>query len=253
MCIDPPTTRTLRRAFQVFQTLAWHLAPGRCLGCGLASDRRRDLCWPCQRSITTYTDRCWSCALPLRPNFLTNAESEPVCGRCLAQPPAWHRCVCGTSFEGLPAIWLQGVKWRNQLSAARVLGYLAATHIAEAYGDDSLPDLLVPVPLSRRRLARRGYNQSAVLATWIGRELSIPISTSILRRARHTVAQTTLSRRQRLLNVRGAFAADVKLDGARVAVVDDVMTTGATLSQAARVLTRAGASEIHLWPVARRQ
>lgn len=138
------------------------------------------------------------------------------------------------------------------MAAARVLGFLAASHISERYHDHALPDLLVPVPLSSRRLARRGYNQSAVLATWIGRELSLPVSPSALVRIRHTVAQTTLSRRQRLLNVRGAFAVNAEIAGLRIAVVDDVMTTGATLSQAARVLARAGAAEVHLWPIARR-
>ncbi len=239
----------LRRAWREF---AWHLAPGRCLGCGLPSDRRRDLCWPCQHSITSFTDRCWSCALPLRPDFLTNGDGEPVCGRCLASPPDWQRCVCGLSFDGLPAAWLHGVKWRNQLPAGRVLAYLAATHIKRSYDGERLPDLIVPVPLSRRRLARRGYNQSAVLARWAAAELGLPVSTAVLLRGRHTVAQTTLTRSQRLLNVRGVFTARGRVDDLVVALVDDVMTTGATLSQAARVLARAGAREVHLWPIARR-
>ncbi|MCR9276537.1 MAG: phosphoribosyltransferase family protein [Pseudomonadaceae bacterium] len=153
----------------------------------------------------------------------------------------------------MPALWLQSIKWRGKLSAARVLGYLTAETIRQSYIDEPLPEALVPVPLSRRRLARRGFNQSEVLARWIGRELSIPVNTSIVRRTRHTAAQTTLSRRQRRLNVRAAFAVDHRLEGRRIAVVDDVMTTGATLSQVARALSDSGAGEVHLWPVARRQ
>jgi ComF family protein len=107
------------------------------------------------------------------------------------------------------------------------------------------------VPLGRARLLRRGHNQAALLAHWVGRASGLSVEHGLCRRTRATRAQSGLSRRARRINLRGAFAVDARLDGARIAIVDDVVTTGATVAALGRALLRAGAATVQVWAVAR--
>ncbi len=113
------------------------------------------------------------------------------------------------------------------------------------------PDLLVPVPLAWRRMVERGFNQSALIARHYGRHLGIPVCSRTLRRKRHTRAQSGLSRRARLKNLVGAFEARGDLGGQTVALVDDVLTTGATALAASKALKKAGAKKVFVWVCAR--
>jgi len=139
------------------------------------------------------------------------------------------------------------LKFRGSRIDARVLGGLLASVIADSYADQPLPDLIVPVPLSRRRLTRRGHNQAALLARWLG----VPFDPLACERVRDTPPQAGLSRTRRLHNLTDAFATSRRFDDLCVAVVDDVMTTGATLDELALTLKRAGAARVVNWVVAR--
>jgi ComF family protein len=134
---------------------------------------------------------------------------------------------------------------------ARVIGGLLAEYLRDAYADAPLPDVIVPVPLGRARLWRRGHNQAALLARWIGAALRIPIRYDACTRTRPTPPQAGLSRTARLRNLAGAFDVIESFEGRRVAVVDDVMTTGSTVAEVARTLSAAGARSIHVWCAAR--
>jgi len=146
------------------------------------------------------------------------------------------------------------LKFHQGLLEARLLGTLLADAVLAEYLDDCpgdhqsqpLPDVLVPVPLSLRRLAGRGHNQALSLANVIGSRVSRPVKRRHVRRVRHAVPQSTLSRKARLNNLTNAFASR-PWQGERVAVIDDVITTGATLEALARILLAAGASEVHAW------
>jgi len=145
---------------------------------------------------------------------------------------------------------VQSLKFKRQLAAGRVLSHLLCEWITDEGCD--LPDMLIPVPLHRLRMFRRGFNQAFELADYAGRALDVPLLTGVLRRHRNTRAQSGLSRKQRRKNVRGAFYWHGPIKPARhVALVDDVMTTGTTVSECARVLKKAGAKRVDVWVAAR--
>jgi ComF family protein len=146
---------------------------------------------------------------------------------------------------------IQRFKFNGSLPEGTVLGTLLAARIASAYAAGPVPGLIVPVPLHWRRLLTRGHNQSALVARVVGRTLGIPVAYRQLRRRRHTPAQSSLSRSARQRNLVGAFQVCGELPSTSVALVDDVMTTGATANAIARCLRAAGADEIHVWLLAR--
>jgi ComF family protein len=146
-----------------------------------------------------------------------------------------------------------GLKFHAQLVHARALGVLMAAslveHLAARAGPP--PQLIVPMPLHRTRLRSRGFNQALELARPLARQLHIPLDHSVLVRARATSPQTDLPLAARARNVRMAFRAARDLRGLRVAVVDDVMTTGHTAAAATAALRKAGAAAVEVWVLAR--
>jgi ComF family protein len=145
---------------------------------------------------------------------------------------------------------VQAFKFKRQLAAGRVLSHLICEHVSVT--KLSHPDTLIPVPLHNSRLLSRGFNQAYELSAYAGRILDIPVLAGALRRNRRTRAQSGLSRKQRRRNLKGAFYwHGTGKPGPHIALVDDVMTTGATVSDCARVLRRAGAKRVDVWVAAR--
>lgn len=131
------------------------------------------------------------------------------------------------------------------------LGKWLGLQLAERVRHEPRPRLLVVPPLARARMHRRGFNQALEIAKVVGRQLAVRVDANAVSRVREDVAQASLTRRERLANLRGAFRCDVRMDGADVAVVDDVMTTGATAEAMAAALKAAGAARVRIWAVAR--
>lgn len=143
-------------------------------------------------------------------------------------------------------------KYRRGLTSGRVLATLLARTVSGRYVERPLPEAIVPVPLAWTRLLWRGYNQAELLAVWVGRTLSVPVAHARVRRRRGPPPQTALDAKARRGNLRDAFElADAAPLPRSVAIVDDVMTTGATLRELARVLLDGGCTQIHCWALAR--
>jgi ComF family protein len=168
-----------------------------------------------------------------------------VCGACLAAPPRYARVTALHAYEFPVDALVQAYKYRGQLALARVFG--AALAAAAPPGADAI----VPMPLAPRRLAERGYNQALEIARVVAAARRVPLLAHACRKVVETPPQAALPWAERAGNVRRAFVCDADLRGRRVAVVDDVLTTGATLDELARVLRRAGAVEVEGWVVAR--
>jgi len=147
--------------------------------------------------------------------------------------------------------FVRHLKFNGELEYARLLGTLLALAIREAR--IGLPDLIVPIPLHRRRYLERGFNQAAEIARYAGRILGCATSHHALERSVATAPQSDLTALARRRNVRKAFRATRRLDGRRLVIVDDVITTGSTVAEAARVLRSAGAAEVTVWAAARAQ
>jgi ComF family protein len=144
---------------------------------------------------------------------------------------------------------IQGLKYRRRLAYGRVLGELLARYLKKR--GDSLPEIIIPVPLGTRRYRERGYNQARELALPIHRALGLPLRSDLIVRQRETLEQATLDRKRRRKNIRGAFALIGTLQARHVAIVDDVVTTGSTVTEIANLLRKAGAQRVEVWAVAR--
>jgi ComF family protein len=204
------------------------------------------LCGDCLGVYGRRLARCERCALPL-------AASSPTCGRCLRHPPAFDAALAAVDYA---PPW-DGLIARYKFHAALDLGDALAERLVEAVRADPrpLPGLLLPAPLSRERLRERGYNQAWELARRVAQALHLPASPELLLRVRHGRQQMALATDERAANVRDAFAVEptrrAELRGRDVAIVDDVMTTGATAEELARVLREAGAAQVRVWALAR--
>jgi len=232
------------------KNIPWVLYPATCVACGqapLARTWQRDLCEACHAALPWRRGPvCAQCGTAL-------AGGEALhCGSCLAAPPAYDRVFAPLGYASPVGALVTGFKFHGRLAYGRVLGELLTEALAsaQAAGALVLPAALVPVPLHRARLAGRGFNQALELARPVGRRLGLPILARGIRRRQDTPAQSTLDARARRANVRGAFAVERPVP-ARVAIVDDVVTTGATVDALARALRQAGAREVQVWALAR--
>lgn len=230
----------LRSVRQGLARLQVAVLPWRCLLCGAPGAQGMDLCAACAKDMPRNRACCARCALPL-------PLAAPMCGQCLRRAPPWDAAWAPFRY-GWPLDRLETrFKFGDDLAAGRVLAALWQGEPAPEF-----PALIVPVPLHRGRLRERGYNQALELARPLAAALKIPLGRDVLLRARDTFAQTELDRLARRRNVRGAFRLH---EGAvlpdHVAVLDDVMTTGATLAECTRVLKRAGVRRVDAWALAR--
>ncbi len=235
-------TRVRRR----LDALGWALLPGICILCNARSGVTADLCRMCCLALPRIAQPCDRCALPVA------AANATRCAKCQAHPPPYARAVAALRYAEPVTRMIHRLKFAGSRVDARVVGSLLAKRLCDAYRGDSWPSVVIPVPLSRERLLRRGHNQAALLARWVGSEIGIPVDYGGCRRIRHTPPQTGLNRAARLRNLSAAFSvAHHSLHDLRVAVVDDVMTTGSTAVALTHALLTAGAAEVHIWVAAR--
>ena len=227
------------------------LCPPRCLVCREPGAAGRDLCRGCTRALPWNRSACARCAIPLPTPASDHGGAggdAPVCGACLRRAPPLAEVHAAFVYAFPLDRLLPRFKFHHDLAAGRLL----AQGMADAFRGLPLPDALIPVPLHRARLRARGYDQALELAKPLARALDIPLRDHALSRIRHTSPQSELDARGRRRNLRGAFAAASKhVLPTHVALIDDVMTTGATLHAAAFALRRAGANRVDAWVCAR--
>jgi ComF family protein len=201
------------------------------------------LCNDCHAALPHLHHACPRCALPLPQDL-----SGQLCGECLADPPAFDRACVPLRYAEPVDRLIAHFKYRASLGDGRLLGNLLATALEPA---DRTIDLIVPLPLHRSRLRERGFNQSAELARCVSHASGIPWRASLLQRVSDPAHQREANRRQRQRNVRNAFVCDTLPPHRHIALLDDVITTGATARAAAAALKRAGAERVTLWALAR--
>lgn len=204
--------------------------------------RALHLCAGCEADLPALSRVCRLCATPL-------PGGDGVCGRCIRRPPPQDAAFAGFAYRFPIPRLVTGFKYEQQLHLGAVLGELFLHRMLESA--PPRPDLLLPVPLHGRRLRERGFNQSLELARTLARGMDLPCAPALARRIRPTLAQAGLSPVQRRRNIRGVFAVDPSVVGMRVAIVDDVMTTGSTAGELVRALKTAGAARVDIWVLAR--
>jgi len=183
---------------------------------------------------------CVRCGIPL-------SRAGLVCAECLQRPPAFSRCFAPFHYRDPISARIRSLKFAGDLPAAREL----AAWMWMLRPERAMPQALLPVPMHRRRLVERGFNQSLELARHLGAMAAVPVVSDGCLRIAHTAAQSGLDARHRRRNVRGVFRARALEDLRHVAIVDDVVTTGSTARELARALRRQGVQDVEVWAVAR--
>ena len=223
--------------------LASCLFPVQCRLCRNPGQPGIGLCAHCLRELPWLGRGCQRCSRPLPPE-----SDSDICASCL-QHPRWLN-QCSAVFIYQPPIdnWIHALKFRQQLGNARLLGTLLARHMQDPVPEE--PVTVLPVPLHRKRLAERGYNQSLEIAATLRRKGYL-LDPACCRRNRPTAAQSDLPAAARKRNIVGAFETTRSVNGEKFLLIDDVMTTGTTLEELARTLKRAGAARVQARVIAR--
>ena len=218
------------------------LFPPTCILCGDAGDKGRDLCLACAQSLPYNLIACPQCGLPLQ------FETDTPCGNCLKHPPTFDRSIATFQFEEPVRHLIHALKFHARYPCARLLGDMLADKLTKL---EDKPDIIIPVPLHPKRYRERGYNQALELARIVSKRLDLPLDYQHCIRTHATQAQTELNALQRSRNMRKAFAIVKPITYQHVAILDDVVTTGATVNELAKVLRKSGVKRIDVWACAR--
>lgn len=227
--------------------------PPRCLACPAPVDAAHGFCAACWSDMHFVTGTaCIRCGVPLMGDSTASAGTADLCDGCLRHPPSWDRGAAAVVYSGTGRRVVLSLKHGDRLDLVPPLaGWMASAGrdlIADA-------DLIVPVPLHWKRLLKRRYNQSAELGRRLARVARKPLAVDVLTRRRATTPQEKMNRDARAANQAAAFAVSqrhrVVLDGANVLLIDDVLTTGSTLSACAEALREAGAAQVNVLVLAR--
>lgn len=222
--------------------------PATCIACGLTADEDsgRDLCLPCHAALPWNSSACKGCALPLPVD-----EGGSRCGSCQATTSPLEQVTASFAYAAPLDRLLPMFKFHQSMAAGRLLSGLMAETLKGAASANPGASL-VPIPLHRRRLRQRGYDQALELARPLAKRLAMPLRADVLIRPKTTNAQSRLDKSARRGNLSGAFKVHPRCSvPPHVILIDDVMTTGATLEAAAVALRRAGVARVDAWVCAR--
>ncbi|MEI6891135.1 MAG: ComF family protein [Pontiella sp.] len=226
------------------------LYPRNCMGCGISSPKAfRYLCWDCWSDAPHIeAPFCACCGDPVA----GSVDHEFICYSCSAQKPAFDGARSAARYDGVVGEGLRRLKYEKAWWLVPDLAELLLKGMRAEYSDLTF-DWIVPVPLHPIRQRKRGFNQSGLLARELGRRIGRASGRSLLRRIKPTSTQTNLTAPQRLSNVQNAFESRCheRLAGQSILLVDDVMTTGATVNACAKALKKGGAQSVHVLTVAR--
>ncbi|WP_415913939.1 ComF family protein [Paraburkholderia sp. J76] len=232
-----------RKARALPARLAHLVLPNLCSLCGNLSPFT--LCACCDAAYWNEPRlRCTVCAMPLAHRRGTAAHAGYRCEACIDAPPAFDATLALADYRAPLDLLARGLKFRTRLALGEEFARRLAQAAQDMTADHGMPEIVVPVPLSRERLIERGYNQAWQIARPLARRLGAHADATLVRRILHTAPQSKLDRETRRRNVGRAFALTRPLNGQHVGVVDDVMTSGATLDALARTLKAAGARRV---------
>lgn len=227
------------------------LFPATCQLCNAPGVDGLDICQTCLDALPHISRACSRCALPLAHTAqAAGTEQEaPLCGKCLQHPPVFDRSISLFEYRQDAAELMLQLKFKDRLVLARLFGQLLVNKII-LLGQHQV-DAVLPVPLHNNRLRWRGFNQSAELSRMVCQQLNIPVLLDHVQRSRNTSQQTGLDAKQRRKNMRRAFEVVKPLPYRRIAIVDDVVTTGSTANELAKTLKKSGVETVVVWSIAR--
>ena len=212
-----------------------------CLHCRIYPEFNHGLCERCLQLISFNETCCEICARPLTQNL--------VCGQCQKNPPFFDRALTPLLYVDPVDRFLCGLKYREQFPFARFAAGVMTDHALNTR--QKSPDIICPVPMTAKTLRKRGFNQSAFIGQLIAWKLAIPLSSNLILKTRETAHQSDLKAKERQNNLKGAFECKRQVRGKHIVIVDDVLTTGATVNEVSKTLKKYGASRVDIWACAR--
>jgi ComF family protein len=229
---------------ELAQKLFSHLFPSRCILCQKTVNQAIEICPDCYSSLPHNDSCCLRCALPVPEDL----KKSVICGRCIKQAPEFDYAYSLFRYESNVIGLVHQLKFGERIGHARSIGEMLCSQLHQA-GES--PDCLLPVPLHDLRLRQRGFNQSVEISRVIAKKSGITIEYDAVVRHRRTPAQTGLDAKQRKNNIKDAFTVTQALDYQHVLIIDDVMTTGATVNELARLLKKNGVMRVGVMTIAR--
>ncbi len=223
------------------------LLPATCTLCDSKTDTGIDICRACFDQLPHNHYCCTTCALPLPQALPAPTEKALQCGSCLANTSLFSEACIPFLYRPPADFMVHQLKFAGERKFARVMGEL----LAQAAVPAMRPDLLVPVPVHSDRYLERGFNQASTLAAVIGKRLSLPVDDTLAQRTVARQPQAELNARDRRINMRGVFKTSRSCNTKHIAIIDDVLTTGATCEALAKVLKKSGCQKISIWAFAR--
>lgn len=237
-------TLLTRRNYPLLKTTSF------CILCGDKSDKQNSakqgflLCLPCQNDLPTIKNPCAICG-----GSLASKSNISTCGKCLKTKPFYQKSIIPLEYDFPVTTIIKRLKFNDKLLFSGMLANILLDKISER--SDPYPETIIPVPLHPFRLIKRGFNQSELIAKELANSLKIPVDIKSCRRIKNTSHQTGFSHKERKKNIRNAFDVKSSFSAKHVAILDDVVTTGSTVNELARVLQQAGAEIIEVWACAR--
>ncbi|MCF7969848.1 MAG: ComF family protein [Methylococcaceae bacterium] len=227
-----------------FDIIQYSLLSTSCILCNKPGMQHIDLCAACYDALEKMEDQCYCCAKP----FAVRSLTPRLCGQCQKNPPAFNKTYSPFIHQGAIRYLINQLKFNGAYKNSRLLGLLLADYLGK---NAELPELIIPVPLHTNRYKQRGFNQTHEIAKTIAKELNLAIDISSCRRIKNTPHQISLTAKQRRKNIKNAFQITKLPKVNHIAILDDVMTTGATANELARLLKSAGINRVDVWLCAR--
>lgn len=225
------------------QIVAQHaLFPSFCYLCNRKTAFHFPLCRPCLKQLPHIEHACYQCGQIL--------EHPAICGQCLRKPPFFDRTISCFAYQGHIKSLLLQYKFKHSLYLCPLFARLLKQHLRIAYKSTPYPQCIIPMSLHNKRVRQRGFNPSLEIGKYLSKFMQIPLNTQLAKREVYRAPQSTLRYAEREKNVRNVFSA-APCDIQHIALLDDVMTTGATFNSLAKSLKKAGIKDIDVWCVAR--
>ncbi len=223
------------------------LLPNHCMLCQNNTHRSISLCVHCEKELPWNDKACRCCGKYIE------KSSTTLCGKCLAQPPPYRHTVAAFRYQPPVSDWISAIKFYNKWYYTQMLGKLFAKRLLQTRSKEKWPELIIPVPLHHKRLRKRGFNQALEIAKPIAKAFNIPIDTQSIQRIKNTLPQSELSKASRQKNIKKAFHLGKPIIANHIAIFDDVITTGNTITELSQALKHHGVKTIEVWCCARAQ
>lgn len=228
-----------------WSTIKNWLWPQDCVFCHARVSRDIPLCSDCEKDLPWNNHACYQCG-----TALSVVIKSSYCGVCLATPPPFQKTIALFKYQTPIMKLITQLKFQHKLIYAKILGELLSNRIMMENRED-LPDLIIPIPLHKKRIRQRGFNQAVEIAKVLSSRLNVPLDVKSCHRIKNTAAQSSLPAKLRKQNIKKAFIVKRAIRAKNVAIIDDVMTTGQTVLELSKVLKKQGIEKIEVWCCAR--